>query len=216
MGFGGFNMHPRQGLVTKYLSDEFMDCVKACIEKAESENMEAWFYELIVKAPFGENISVENYFLTGNFGVSVMGDDARLTSPKAALYYSDVTAQGLPFYGGAIEYEIPFECEKGAIEAGAEIYAGVTASASLDGKEIGKLAFTPYKTERVSVDAGKHVLKIKVFLSRVNSFGALHACTRKRYFGVDSRMTEGSDYSREYILRPSGLFKAPYVNFIKE
>lgn len=172
--------------------------------------------ELIVKAPFGENISVENYFLTGDFGVSVMGDDARLTSPKTALYYSDVTAQGLPFYGGAIEYEIPFECEKGAIEAGAEIYAGVTASASLDGKEIGKLAFTPYKTERVSVDAGKHVLKIKVFLSRVNSFGALHACTRKRYFGVDSWMTEDSDYSREYILRPSGLFKAPYVNFIKE
>lgn len=159
--------------------------------------------ELIVKAPFGENISVENYFLTGDFGVSVMGDDARLSSPKAALYYSDVTAQGLPFYGGAIE-------------AGAEIYAGVTASASLDGKEIGKLAFTPYKTERVSVGAGKHVLKIKVFLSRVNSFGALHACTRKRYFGVDSWMTEDSDYSREYILRPSGLFKAPYVNFIKE
>lgn len=46
-----------------------MDCVKACIEKAESENMEAWLYELIVKAPFGENISVENYFLTGDFGV---------------------------------------------------------------------------------------------------------------------------------------------------
>lgn len=45
MGFGGFNMHPRQGLVTKYLSDEFMDCVKACIEKAESENMEAWLYD---------------------------------------------------------------------------------------------------------------------------------------------------------------------------
>lgn len=171
---------------------------------------------LIIKAPFGENISIENYFLTGDIGVMVVGDEAQLVAPRSELFYSDVVAQGLPFYGGAIEYVIPFECKKGTIEAGAEIYAGVTASALLDGEEIGKLAFTPYKTKRVSVEAGKHVLCIKVFLSRVNSFGALHACTRKKSFGVDSWMTEGSDYCREYILRPAGLLKSPYIHFIEK
>jgi hypothetical protein len=45
MGFGGFHMHPRTGLDTEYLSDEFMDAVKACVDKAKSESMLAWLYD---------------------------------------------------------------------------------------------------------------------------------------------------------------------------
>lgn len=45
MGFGGFHMHVRVGLATKYLSDEFMDFVKNCVDKAKSENMLAWLYD---------------------------------------------------------------------------------------------------------------------------------------------------------------------------
>lgn len=45
MGFGGFHMHSRTGLATEYLSDEFMDMVKACCEKAEQEEMLAWLYD---------------------------------------------------------------------------------------------------------------------------------------------------------------------------
>ncbi len=45
MGLGGFHMHARVGLDTEYLGPEFMDCVKACVEKAKSENMLAWLYD---------------------------------------------------------------------------------------------------------------------------------------------------------------------------
>ncbi|MBQ7039951.1 MAG: hypothetical protein IJN39_05225, partial [Clostridia bacterium] len=45
MGFGGFHMHSRSGMATPYLSDEFMELVKACCEKAEKENMLAWLYD---------------------------------------------------------------------------------------------------------------------------------------------------------------------------
>ena len=45
MGFGGFHMHPRVGLATPYLSDEFMDRVDDCIKKAESNKMLAWLYD---------------------------------------------------------------------------------------------------------------------------------------------------------------------------
>ena len=34
MGFGGFHMHSRTGLATEYLSDEFMEMVKACCDKS--------------------------------------------------------------------------------------------------------------------------------------------------------------------------------------
>lgn len=45
MGFGGFHMHPRTGLDTEYLGDEFMEMVRACCDKAEAEQMLAWLYD---------------------------------------------------------------------------------------------------------------------------------------------------------------------------
>ena len=45
MGMGGFHMHSRTGLLTPYLGKEFMSLVKACNEKAKSENMLCWLYD---------------------------------------------------------------------------------------------------------------------------------------------------------------------------
>ena len=45
MGFGGAHMHPRTGLDTEYLSDEFMEMVTACCDKAEADDMLAWLYD---------------------------------------------------------------------------------------------------------------------------------------------------------------------------
>lgn len=45
MGYGGFHMHTRSGMSTKYLSDEFMHLIKSCTDKAEQENMLAWLYD---------------------------------------------------------------------------------------------------------------------------------------------------------------------------
>ena len=45
MGFGGFHMHVRSGMATPYLSDEFMDLVGACVNKAKKEEMLAWLYD---------------------------------------------------------------------------------------------------------------------------------------------------------------------------
>ena len=45
MGMGGFHMHSRSGMATKYLSKEFMDLVTACCDKAENEDMLAYLYD---------------------------------------------------------------------------------------------------------------------------------------------------------------------------
>lgn len=45
MGFGGFHMHSRSGMATTYLSEEFMELVKICRDKAEKENMLTWLYD---------------------------------------------------------------------------------------------------------------------------------------------------------------------------
>lgn len=45
LGMNGFFMHARCGLETGYLSDEWFDCVRACIDEAKKLGMEAWAYD---------------------------------------------------------------------------------------------------------------------------------------------------------------------------
>lgn len=45
LGIHGFFMHARGGLETEYLSDEWFDCVNACVDEAKKRGMEAWAYD---------------------------------------------------------------------------------------------------------------------------------------------------------------------------
>ena len=45
MGMGGFHMHVRTGMDTPYLSDAYMDLIKACVSKAKSEGLLAYLYD---------------------------------------------------------------------------------------------------------------------------------------------------------------------------
>ena len=45
MGFGGFFMHSRTGLVTEYLSDEWFHLINTCADRAKELGMEAWLYD---------------------------------------------------------------------------------------------------------------------------------------------------------------------------
>lgn len=44
-GYGGFFMHTRVGLVTEYLSDEWMRLINSCAKKAKELDMLAWLYD---------------------------------------------------------------------------------------------------------------------------------------------------------------------------
>lgn len=44
-GIGGFFMHARGGLRTEYMSEEWMQCIDACVKAAEERGMQAWAYD---------------------------------------------------------------------------------------------------------------------------------------------------------------------------
>ena len=44
-GIGGFFMHARGGLKTKYLGEEWMQCIEACCDEAQKLGMDAWAYD---------------------------------------------------------------------------------------------------------------------------------------------------------------------------
>ena len=43
--WGGFFMHVRTGLETPYMNEDFMRCIRACVEKAKSNQMLAYLYD---------------------------------------------------------------------------------------------------------------------------------------------------------------------------
>ena len=45
MGMGGFHIHVRIGLKNEYLSDEFMELIRYCNEKAKENGMLCWLYD---------------------------------------------------------------------------------------------------------------------------------------------------------------------------
>lgn len=45
MGMGGYFMHSRTGLVTRYLGREWFECIEAGADEAERLGMEAWLYD---------------------------------------------------------------------------------------------------------------------------------------------------------------------------
>ncbi len=45
LGMGGFFMHARGGLETEYMSKEWFDAVRVCIDEAKQLGMEAWAYD---------------------------------------------------------------------------------------------------------------------------------------------------------------------------
>ncbi|MFH1421359.1 MAG: glycosyl hydrolase, partial [Planctomycetota bacterium] len=44
-GFGGYFMHSRVGLITNYLSDDWMKKIKVCLTEGKKTGMESWLYD---------------------------------------------------------------------------------------------------------------------------------------------------------------------------
>ncbi len=45
VGLGGYFMHARGGLITEYLSDDWFDCIEACVDEGKKLGMESWSYD---------------------------------------------------------------------------------------------------------------------------------------------------------------------------
>ncbi len=170
--------------------------------------------ELIVRVPLSKRISLENLFLLGDFGVRTEGARWVIGRKREKLFYGSVTEQGLPFYGAAITYKIPFSCESGDLRVRADYYNGALVSVKLDGKDVGKIVLPPYGLTVENVAAGAHELELTLYTSRVNSFGALHCCVPVFWKGPSMWYTQGNEWAYEYQLHNIGLMKKPVLTLI--
>lgn len=127
MGLGGFHMHPRTGMDTEYLSDEFMSMIRACRDHAEKTGMLAWLYD-------------EDRWPSGAAGGIVTSDERfrarhllftrRPYGDKrgAAKAFGDSRAAGMRYENGELLAAYEVELRNGYLSAYRRLAEGETAA----------------------------------------------------------------------------------------
>ncbi len=169
--------------------------------------------ELIVKVPVSNRLSIEAFYLLGDFDVSVSGCACRISLPSDKIGFGSITNQGMPFYGGNILYKAEFETDTdGMAEIEICHYRGALLEVSIDGGEYKRLAFAPYTVSFDNVSAGRHTLNIRFFGNRNNTFGSLHMCdAHEDWLGPDAWYKKGSRWSYEHMLLKTGVLSTPVI-----
>ena len=172
--------------------------------------------ELIVRVPFGKRVSMENMFLLGSFGVRVEGCHCVVSALPERVTFQSLTTQGMPFYGANLTYQIPFDLENDCdIAVRAERYKGALLGVRIDGKDMGRIVFSPYRLVCKGLRAGKHTLELTVFGTRVNSFNALHNCGNSEWIGNDYWYSTDVAWCYEYCLKELGVLKSPLIDVLQ-
>lgn len=167
---------------------------------------------LEITLPFGEKTNTEWCYLLGNFGVEVNGRCKKIIKLPETLAFGDIVNQGLPFYGANITYHLDIETGGSALVIKTQRYRGALIKAELDGTDLGRIIYPPYKLTTGEVKKGAHRLDITLFTHRSNCFAAVHNCdTKMLWHGPNAWRTEGDKWSYEYNLLPVGILTKPEV-----
>ncbi|MBO5293947.1 MAG: hypothetical protein J6B71_01670 [Clostridia bacterium] len=186
------------------------------IRTVSMPNLKKGQNELVVRVPFGKTVSMENMFLLGSFGVRVEGCRCVVTKLPEKLCFQSLTTQGMTFYGANLTYKTAFELDRdGDIVVRAERYLGALLSVRIDGKDMGKIVFSPYRLLCKGLKAGKHTLELTFHGTRVNSFNALHNCGNSDWIGNDFWYSTENAWSYEYCLKEIGVLKSPVIDILE-
>lgn len=168
---------------------------------------------LEITLPFGETANIENVFVLGNFGVRLAGSVAVVTALPGRLAFGSLQSQSLPFYSGAVTYKMKATAKKGSINLTVSEYMGALIEVSVDGEIKGNIIYPPYTLKIENLTDGEHELAVKLYTHRYNSFGPLHLVNvNHRWHGPTAWRTEGINWSYEYVLRTTGILKAPAID----
>jgi hypothetical protein len=175
--------------------------------------------EVLLEMDFSADKNLEALYLIGDFGVKLSGITRTLTRLPEQLHVGDIVGQGLPFYSGAISYQIPVEKGwTGRKNLLLELPEFEAACVKVSGNNLPErmIAWQPYQAEVSDIIQGGKVISVDVVLTRRNTFGPLHQLPLRPWaYGPFSFVPEGAAYSDNYTLIPSGLLADPVLNVCK-
>ena len=204
-----------------------------CVRKTPFPAIAAGKHELIFRCDYSARSGLERFYLLGDFGVEVRGDETRLTAPVRELHWGDIAAQGLPFYGGNVTYHATVDLPAGgpcrlripgryhmpeALHGNLVVrevpyagFHGTLIEVAVDGREAGAIAFAPFECPLGELAAGRHAVDLTLYGHRANSFGVIHLAFRIPWIGPQAWRTRGDQFCYEYRLRPLGIATAPRI-----
>ena len=187
--------------------------VDECIQKVCLGGLQEGENILELEIAFGKQTNLENCFLLGYFGVKVQGARVFLEDLPEKLTFGSLVTQGLPFYGGNIIYELKARTSRGKkLKVHVPMYRGALIDVEVDGGPAGSVVFAPYTVTVDKLPSGPHRVSLKLYGSRVNTFGALHNCNEHWWWhGPDDWRTYGDEWSYEYQLKDTGILKSPDI-----
>ncbi len=179
-----------------------------------------------VETDFHEEIDLEAIYIFGNFGVKIEGKNKSLTTLPAKLNIGCITTQGLPFYSGAVRYNLPLEglkmegrCPQRPNSVTKFIISapeneGALIKVFANDEYVGCAPWSPYEIDITdAVNSGSKTIELEVVLTRRNTFGPLHLIPlRSSAYGPGHFITGGESFSENYMLYPAGLLAPPVVS----
>ncbi len=162
--------------------------------------------------PYGKTANPEAIYVLGDFGVEVHGTYCTLTERPKTITFGDITRQGFPFYGGNLTYRMKTELAPGRYELEVSSYRAHLLRVTVDGVDQGALVYAPYRIVFDVTAHGEHTIELKLFGSRINTFGQLHhTCKEGVWWGPGSWRTKDSEWTYEYNLWQQGILKSPEI-----
>ena len=159
---------------------------------------------IVVEMEYWKTSGIEAVYLLGDFGVEVSGGNAQLCDLPETLAFGDVVKQGLAFYSGAIDYELPHMPAGEVMVSVPDFEGGLVQLVGAEGDEK-TVAFPPFAGTVRNLEA------VRVVITRRNTFGPLHEKIRPTGYGPGDWMLEGDKWNVNYSLYPEGLMEAPEV-----
>ncbi|WP_313185463.1 hypothetical protein [Lacrimispora sp.] len=190
--------------------------VDNAIRKIPLGGLKSGLNRLLIRMPFTGKSDLEGCYLLGDFGVRLDGACAVLTDRANKAAFGDITKQGMPFYGGNLEYHLEVTGDGSCYILELSDFRAPLLSVEVDGKKAGVIAFAPYRL-RLGELSGKHEISIISYGNRHNTFGALHNCKKgEKWFGPSAWRTEGDEFTYKYMVREAGVLRAPVLRRVPQ
>ena len=185
------------------------------IRTAKMPRLKKGTNEIIVKAPIGKRVSLENYFLIGDFGVEVEGAAKTICENKEKIGFGSITNHKMPFYGGNISYFAELDAEEDCkVEFITNYYRGEFVKVLLDGVDLGNIVIMPYNI-MTEIKKGHHKVEFVLYGNRFNTFGALHNSSDEIWRDPGCYYAAGTNFTYDYMVKPTGIITSPVIRFFK-
>lgn len=171
--------------------------------------------QLLVRVPISKRISIESFYLIGEFDVCVRGCEKKIVASSDKIGFGSVVNQGMPFYGGNITYKTKVDLPECDLRVRANYYRGALIRVCIDGVDKGIIAFEPYTLDLGHVSKGEHEVEFTLFGNRVNTFGSLHIngdCLKSNpcpWYSPNMWYYKGDKWTYDYQLDDMGIMAAP-------